>query len=261
MQYTLVPLVFAALSLARRVFARERAVAAGESEDAPRVSTRKIFQFVLEIITALATAFPELAYNLFLQAVQAADECKFNQIAYQFATEALLIYESEIVDSKVQPRALTTAVGTLLHCKNFTTEDYETLITRVAQYSYKLLKKPDQCRMVILCSHMFWPKPHGVPAVPPPAEEGEDGEAAAPAEPAFYSHPERVLECLQKSLKIASATDPNIIVEILDRCVCLSQLTCLCPLSRFSYHFSPCSRSLDTCTISRTTTRPFRCVS
>jgi len=213
MQYTLVPLVFAALALARRVFAREAAVAAGESDSPPRVSTRKVFQFVLEIITALATSFPDLAYNLFLQAVQAADECDFNQIAYQFATEALLIYESEIVDSKLQPRALTTAIGTLLSCKNFTTEDYETIITKIAQHSYKLLKKADQCRMVILCSHLFWPKPHDV-AVPPEPEEGEEAVA-----PSYYSHPERVLECMQKSLKIASATDPNLIVEILDRYV------------------------------------------
>ena len=125
------------------------------------------------------------------------------------------------MDSKVQPRALTTAVGTMLSCKNFTHEDYETLITRVAQYSYKLLKKPDQCKMVILCSHLFWPKPHDLPAVveaEAETEEGEDAESKPePAEPTFYSHPERVLECLQKSLKIASATDPNLIVDILDR--------------------------------------------
>lgn len=213
MQYTLVPLVFAALLLTRRVFAREAAIASGESDTPPRISTRKVFQFILEIVTALATSFPELAYNLFLQAVQAADACNFNQIAYQFATEALLIYESEIVDSKLQPRALTTAIGTLLCCKNFTTEDYETIITKVAQYSYKLLKKPDQCRMVILCSHLFWPKPHDVVAVQEVAE-GEE----APV-PTYYNHPERVLECMQKSLKIASGTDPNLFVEILDRYV------------------------------------------
>ena len=119
-----------------------------------------------------------------------------------------MIYESEIVDSKLQPRALTTAIGTLLSCKHFSTEDYETIITKVAQYSYKLLKKPDQCHMVILCSHLFWPKPHDVPTAS--TEEGAEP-------PSYYSHPERVLECMQKSLKIASATDPNLIVEILDR--------------------------------------------
>lgn len=124
-----------------------------------------------------------------------------------------MIYENEIVDSKVQPKALTTAIGTLLSCKKFSSEDYETLITRVAQYSYKLLKKPDQCRMVILCSHLFWPR---FPS--PEAVEGEEGETKA--EP--YSSPQRVLECMQKSLKIASATDPNLIVEILDRYVLIA---------------------------------------
>jgi len=70
--------------------------------------------------------------------------------------------------------------------------------------------------MVILSSHLFWPKHLDTsPKIAP--VEGEEGAEAATPQPTFYNHPERVLECLQKSLKIASATDPNLIVEILDR--------------------------------------------
>jgi hypothetical protein len=47
-----------------------------------------------------------------------------------------------------------------------------------ARYAAKLLKKPDQCRMVALCSHLFWVGP------------------AADAQ--HYHDPRRVLECLQR---------------------------------------------------------------
>lgn len=206
-QFTLVPLVFAALSLAKKVLAREKAAAA-EQDAPPQYSTRKVFQFIIEIVTAMATSHPEISMKLFLQAAQAADSCNFSAIAYEFVKEGLLIYESEISDSKAQVRALTAIIGTLLNCKNFPTEDYEALITKTAQYANKLLKKPDQCRMVSLCSHLFWPKDN-----PPVPVDGE--EVVAPVQ--RYSDCDRVLECMQRSLKIASVCNPNIFVEILDR--------------------------------------------
>jgi vacuolar protein sorting-associated protein 35 len=69
MQFTFPSLVFAALRLARRVQARERAVERDEATP-PQYSTRKVFHFVIEAITALATSHPVPAFNLFLQAAQ-----------------------------------------------------------------------------------------------------------------------------------------------------------------------------------------------
>lgn len=194
--YTCAPLVFGALSLARRVYARERA-AESETESVPKYPTKKVFQFVLEIITGLQASHPEQAMQLFLQAAQAADECGFDTIAYAFIQDALTTYENDITDSKVQVRTLTSVIGTLLNCKNFTSEDYETFITGVTQYSSKLLKKADQCRMITLCSHLFWPK-------------SADGVER-------YSDSDNLMKCLQKSLKIASICNPNLFIEILDR--------------------------------------------
>jgi vacuolar protein sorting-associated protein 35 len=118
--------------------------------------------------------------------------------------DAFLLYESEITDSKTQVRSLTAIVGSLLNCKNFTEEDYEALITKAAQYANRLLKKPDQSRMITLCSHLF----------SPPAPAGDLNANVTP-----YSDPDRVLECLQRALKVASVSNPNIFVEILDRYV------------------------------------------
>jgi vacuolar protein sorting-associated protein 35 len=120
--------------------------------------------------------------------------------------DAFLLYESEITDSKTQVRSLTAIVGSLLNCKNFTEEDYEALITKAAQYANRLLKKPDQSRMITLCSHLFSP--------PAPAPAGDLNANAT-----SYSDPDRVLECLQRALKVASVSNPNIFVEILDRYV------------------------------------------
>lgn len=99
----------------------------------------------------------------------------------------------------MQNRVLLSMIGTLLNCRSFPTEDYEALITKVAQYSNKLLKKPDQCKMITLCSHLFWPR------------NGSDESGTQ------YSDPNRVLECLQRALKVASNTSSTLFVDILDR--------------------------------------------
>jgi vacuolar protein sorting-associated protein 35 len=197
MQFTFPSLIFAALNLARKVTQRERQVAEGTAT-APQFSSRKVFHFVIEAITSLATPHPEVAMRLFLQATQAADECGLSAIAYEFAKEALLIYECEITDSRAQIGALTGFIGAFLNCRNFAIEDYEALITKIAQYSNKLLKKPDQSKMISVCSLLFYP---------PKNPDGTER----------YNDSDRVLECMQRALKIASVSNPNLYVDMLER--------------------------------------------
>jgi vacuolar protein sorting-associated protein 35 len=197
-QYTLVPLVFAALRLVQVV----RKLEMGEEPPALKYSTRKLFQFMHEIVGAMASSgYPDLSLRLFLQCALAADQCDFKAIAYEFVSQASILYEDELTDSKAQVRALSTMVGTLLACRNFNEEDFDTLITKTTQYAAKLLKKPDQCRMVTLSSHLFW--------------------VGKAEEPKHYHDPRRVLECLQRSLKIAdvcmsSSMHVHLFVEILN---------------------------------------------
>ena len=122
------------------------------------------------------------------------------------------MYESEISDSKAQVRCLTAIIGSLLNCKHFSDEDYEALITKAAQYANKLLKKPDQSRMVTLCSHLFSPRKRTATSTKEIALPNVEA-----SEPMPYSDPDRVLECMQRALKVASLSNPNIFVEILDR--------------------------------------------
>ena len=112
---------------------------------------------------------PELGFKLYLEIAVATDllaystqptfqsaSSEFSSISYDFMTQALLVYEDEISESKVQMQAITSMVGSLLSCRTFERTDYEALITKTAQYAAKLLKKPDQCRMVCLCSRLFY---------------------------------------------------------------------------------------------------------
>ena len=156
------------------------------------VNCRKIFVFVQSLVANLNMQDGEQCFKLYIQAAAAADCCAsvvgsrggntgdFAPIAYTFFTEAFLAYETGISDSKVQVNAITTMVGALLSCKAFSSSDYETLITKVTQYAARLLKKIDQCKMVMLCSHLFYV--YGANR---------------------YQNPQRTLECLQRSLKVA----------------------------------------------------------
>ena len=47
-------------------------------------------------------------------------------------------------------------IGTFEKTSCFTEENHEPLRTQCALAASKLLKKPDQCRGVSVCSHLFW---------------------------------------------------------------------------------------------------------
>ncbi|WZZ70329.1 hypothetical protein YC2023_081699 [Brassica napus] len=164
------------------------------------VSATKIFQFLNQIIEALPSApSPDLAFRLYVQCAEAANKCDEEPIAYEFFTQAYILYEEEISDSKAQVTALQLIIGTLQRMHVFGVENRDTLTHKamgiqfsakiadkgkliLLQYSAKLLKKPDQCRAVYTCSHLFWLEDH---------ETIQDGE--------------RVLRCLKRALKIANS--------------------------------------------------------
>ena len=70
--------------------------------------------------------------------------------------QAFTLYEDEISDSKAQLAAITLIIGTFERMKCFGEENHEPLRTQCALAASKLLKKPDQCRGVAVCSHLFW---------------------------------------------------------------------------------------------------------
>lgn len=150
---------------------------------------QKIFQFSHSTITALVKAeLAELPLRLFLQGALTINQIGFDdheKVAYEFMSQAFSLYEDEISDSKAQLAAITLIVGTLEQIGCFGEENAEPLRTQCALAASKLLKKPDQCRGVTTCSHLFW----SGKSLASNREETHDGK--------------RVVECLKKGLRIA----------------------------------------------------------
>ncbi|XP_067132335.1 vacuolar protein sorting-associated protein 35 isoform X2 [Centruroides vittatus] len=203
-KYTLPPLVFQEYKLAFRY--KE----INEEDDKWEKKCQKIFQFCHQTITALIKAeMAELPLRLFLQGALAAGQIGFENhetIAYEFVSQAFSLYEDEISDSKAQLAAITLIIATVEQMLCFSEENHEPLRTQCALAASKLLKKPDQCRGVSVCSHLFWSGKSQATK----GEEMHDGK--------------RVMECLKKGLRIASqcmdsSVQVQLFVEVLNHYV------------------------------------------
>lgn len=198
-KFTLPPLIFRSLQVALKFYQMK------DQDENWDKKCQKVFQYSLQTTAALVKQeHYELCLRLFLQCALAADQCRFETIAYEFVTQAFVIYEENISDSKSQTAAISVIIGTLQNMRCFSAESYDTLAAKCASYSSRLLKKPDQCNAVQLCSHLFWQMQNN-------ANDTE-----------LYREGKKVLECLQKSLKIADTcmepTDNcHLFVEILNR--------------------------------------------
>lgn len=121
---------------------------------------QKIFQFCHATITALMKAeLAELPLRLFLQGAIAIGEIRFDNfemVAYEFMSQAFSIYEDEISDSKAQLAAITLIIATFEQMSCFCEENAEPIRNQCVLYASKLLRKPDQCRGIAICSHIFW---------------------------------------------------------------------------------------------------------
>eukprot|EP00052_Salpingoeca_macrocollata_P007729 m.61840 g.61840 ORF g.61840 m.61840 type:complete len:791 (+) comp16225_c1_seq1:53-2425(+) len=180
-RFTMPPLVFAAIKLA------DQYSASREEDDMWAKKVHKIYQFVHQTITALSKAeFQELALRLFLQAALAAGQVDFEKsetIAYEFMSQAFMIYEEELSDSRSQVSAICLLIGALDTMTCFGEENLTPLRTKCANVSNKLVLKTDKCRSLAMCTSLFWSDQAD--------SEKRDGK--------------QLLSCLQRALKTANS--------------------------------------------------------
>lgn len=96
---------------------------------------------------------------MFLLAAQVCDECGFEDLSYDLYVQAFTVYEDNISESRAQLQAITLISGSLENSKVFSVDNYDTLITKAALHSAKLLKKPHQAVAVHSASHLWWQNP------------------------------------------------------------------------------------------------------
>ncbi|KAK7041812.1 retromer complex subunit Vps35 [Paramarasmius palmivorus] len=211
MRFTFPALITSAIKLCRRYKNREHV----ENDWESKVQT--ILKFVRQTTSILATQVeaPTIALRLFLLSAQISDECGFEDLTYDFYVQAFSVYEDNISESRAQLQAITLIIGTLSGAKVFGVDNYDTLITKAALHGAKLLKKSHQATAVGLASHLWWQEaPAPAEGEAPPAKEAEkpkddSSENTVKAYP--HQDSKRVLECLQKSLRIANSAIEEIV--------------------------------------------------
>ncbi|GJE99767.1 vacuolar protein sorting-associated protein 35 [Phanerochaete sordida] len=216
MRYTYPALITSAIKLVRRYKNREHV------EDEWQTKAQSILKFVRQLANILATTVeaPSITLRLFLLASQISDECGFEDLTYDLYVQAFTVYEDSISESRAQLQAVTLIIGTLQGARVFSEDNYDTLITKAALHGARLLKKPHQATAVNLASHLWWQEIP--PDDEPPAKETAEKPAAGAKEegvesPKAYPHQDskRVLECLQKALRIAnSATEEIVTIQL-----------------------------------------------
>lgn len=222
-RYTTPAIITASLKLARKLKSREH------FDDNWQTQSTTLYRFMHQTLSQLYTrvnpAAAELCLRLFVACGQVADQCAFEEMAYEFFAQAFTIYEESISDSRAQFQAVCILAGALQMTRNFGKENYDTLIIKAALYGSKLLKKPDQCRAVYLASHLWWCiEIPGREEDPKDVSTGHPVHLGSPNVYQLYRDGKRVLECLQRALRVAdacmdTAVSVELFVEILNRYV------------------------------------------
>lgn len=257
---TLVSIMTAKLRLAGYQAVRRKS---GDSDQTDLVITsnfKNIAVVVDELYLQHQQAHSELVLKLLLNLASTADQLKQESIAYELFNQCFVVYEENLILNRGQTLNPHDSMGgaisyqlvlmianRLASLRFFSRENYDNLITKVTLYGSKLLKKQDQCRSVYYCAHLWWWCDLWIDEASPTAieeredekqeESGKSGENEQIVEATdqtsheekfpLYRDAKRVLECLQKALRVAdSCMDPYLLlklfVEILNRCLIFS---------------------------------------
>ncbi|KAJ3390268.1 Vacuolar protein sorting-associated protein 35 [Lobulomyces angularis] len=256
-RFTLPPLIIASIKLARKYGSLRQDSLVSEDDSSITPKLQALYKFIHQTITALLKARenfeleednnttslfgetnenfnkavsgvnkigsdlmspPEISLRMFLLAAQSANETGFEELSYEFFVQAFTIYEESISESKSQNAAITLIIGTMQNTFCFGYENYLTLITKCLVHSSRLLKRVDQCRGQILVSHLYWCEDEIN------SNNKITNTGSRPENKPGYKDGKKVLECLQKSLKIADSMMDRLVsvelfIEVLERCV------------------------------------------
>jgi vacuolar protein sorting-associated protein 35 len=158
MKHTLPALLFSFLKLSAFLDSGNSINAPPQTNDEDavqviKVDHAKIFKSVNEIILALQEHSAEQCLKLYLQAAQAVNNLRnfhpCEDMAYEFMSQALLIYQDEISDADAKTSAINLICSTMYYLNCFSEENHNTLIANTLSSCAQLLKKPQQCEAII----------------------------------------------------------------------------------------------------------------
>lgn len=107
----------------------------------------------------MGTLQPVLAIKLYLElilTINRIDESRyFDEYTYETASECLLLYESQISDSTTKQVILELIINSCLTLHCLSNENYDILLSNITSYCSKILKKNEQCQILLSCCYLF----------------------------------------------------------------------------------------------------------
>uniref|UniRef100_A0AC35TY82 Vacuolar protein sorting-associated protein 35 n=1 Tax=Rhabditophanes sp. KR3021 TaxID=114890 RepID=A0AC35TY82_9BILA len=119
------------------------------------------FKFCMSTINTLYhnADLPIPAFRLYLSTAIAASKIKFEaceSIVYELLTKAFTVFEEDISDSKEQQDALYLLVGSIYEIECLSEENHAPLRNQCLLAVNRMLRKPDQAKMVCSVANLFW---------------------------------------------------------------------------------------------------------
>lgn len=149
MKFTLPPAIFRLLALAAQI----------NKHDVELKVYKKIFELSRNLIEKMGAINPVLAIKLYLElllTINRIDTQKaYDEYTYETASECLLLYESQVSDSGSKQALLLLIINACMKLTCLTTENYDILLSNITSYCSKILKKNEQCQVLLSCCFLF----------------------------------------------------------------------------------------------------------
>jgi len=111
----------------------------GPVQKLPSVTIQKVFSQISDLLGEITTDYPEITLKLYCQSAQVIDKIvnksdELEEIAYDFISNSLIVYQDELSDSDEKLKAIKLIVSTISHLECFDNDNYDTLASNAAQY-------------------------------------------------------------------------------------------------------------------------------
>jgi len=118
----------------------------------------KIFELSFQIAEELTPIIPEHTIKLLLHgalSLNALETIEAESLFMQHIDKALSIYQDKLIDSNVKYKILILVIGTIERVKVLSDKSFDQLTKKVIGSCVRLLRKQDQCKAILMCSHIF----------------------------------------------------------------------------------------------------------
>jgi hypothetical protein len=67
----------------------------------------------------------------------------------------MTVYEEQITDAKLKKQVLELIINSCLKLHCLSEENYDTLVTNIISFCSKIMKKNEQCQILLSCCFLF----------------------------------------------------------------------------------------------------------